>query len=119
MTEPPVVKQAALERLKKWGGESLLRELIGIYRETAPGRLAELRRGVEQGQLDIAERAAHTMKSSAGNLGAVRVAELTADVERRIAAGELDGVADLVRELEEQLGHVLRELKEIEKGLAE
>src|SRR6185369_16401522 len=52
------------------GDVSLLRELVGVYLDTCPGMLAELRRAVSRRDAPAVQRAAHTLKGMVGQLGA-------------------------------------------------
>jgi CheY-like chemotaxis protein len=56
---------AALEKLRELGGDDFLGELIDTFLAEAPSLLATLRRALEQDEADEAQRAAHTLKSTA------------------------------------------------------
>jgi HPt (histidine-containing phosphotransfer) domain-containing protein len=90
MTGEPAVEQAALDRLVRLGGAKLLRQMIELYLTHGPERLRAVEEGVQAGDAAMIERAAHTLKSSAGNLGAVRL-QHTADALEALAA---EGVVD-------------------------
>jgi HPt (histidine-containing phosphotransfer) domain-containing protein len=90
MTEPPVLEPAAVERLLRLGGADLVRQMIELYLRHGPERIAALAAGVAAGDAGQVERAAHTLKSTAGNLGAHRL-QHTADALEAMAA---DGVVD-------------------------
>ena len=68
-----------------------LAELVDAFVEEAPGRLAELRRGAEEGDPALARRAAHTLKSNALTFGALELAALCRRLETAAADGELAG----------------------------
>jgi CheY-like chemotaxis protein len=84
-------------------GASLVRELIDLFFQEAPTRLANLQGGVRDLDPDRVTRAAHAMKGGAGNLGAVRVASLCAQLERQGREGNLVGSEVLLAELEVEL----------------
>ncbi len=89
LSDHTIVDKATHDRLAEWGGRPLLAQLLRLYLETAPERLAEIEAGVaDGGDLDGAHRAAHALKSSAANVGAVEVSGLAAALERSSAAGE-------------------------------
>ena len=56
-------------------------ELLGEFMASAPDRLAELRRGVEIGDRELAARAAHTLKANGGTFGAVELADRCRELE--------------------------------------
>ena len=118
MSDGPAVDPAALARLKEWGGDSLLKDLIVLFRETTPVRITEIRGGIAGGSTDETERGAHTLKSSSGNLGAMRIYELASQIEARAIAGELEELSPLVDELQREFDRARTELESVEEGLS-
>jgi len=98
-----------LARALLWvgGDRRLLRDLVGVFVEEAPGRLAELRRGAAARDAATVERVAHSLKGSAGLLGAASLQAASAELEERAVAKRVDGVADLVARVEGELERVL------------
>lgn len=102
MTDLPLVDPTQMERLKEWGGEDLQKKMIELFLTHAAERLDQIREGVRTGVAGRAETGAHTLKSSAGNVGAHRVQNLAQEVETLAEAGKLDGVENLLPTLEEE-----------------
>lgn len=98
-----------LARALHWvgGDRRLLRELVGVFVEEAPGRLAELRRGAAARDATTVERVAHSLKGSSGLLGAATLQAASAELEERALAKRVDGLADLVARVEGELERVL------------
>lgn len=98
-----------LARAMHWvgGDRQLLRELVGVFAEEAPVRLAELRRAVAARDAATLERVAHSLKGSAGLLGATSLHAASAELEDRALAKRVDGAADLVARVEAELERVL------------
>lgn len=69
MTPPLTPDPAMLQALERAGGPALVAALLRSFVEKSPGRLAELRDRLAAGHAADAGRIAHTMKSSAGQLG--------------------------------------------------
>lgn len=90
----------ALARLEEWGGEGLLTQMIQLFLESTPERLAQIREGLERGDRELLERGAHSLKSSAANLGAERLRGLASAMEERAHRGEVVGLASLLTDLE-------------------
>lgn len=84
---------AAAARLQRVGGARLLRGMIELFLEHGPVRLAAAEAGAERADWREVERAWHSLKSSAANLGAVRLAEAAARAEAAAAAGDADTTA--------------------------
>lgn len=98
--------QAALDRLKRFGGGKLLREMISLFLAAAPERLAAARSAAEAGDAAPAELALHSLKSSSAQLGAPRMQQLSERGEQLAKAGALGEVARVVAELETEFAQV-------------
>jgi HPt (histidine-containing phosphotransfer) domain-containing protein len=105
-TPLPATDAAALDRLKRFGGASLLGRMIDLYLVAAPERIEAAARGAAAGDADGVERALHSLKSSSAQLGAVRMQRLSEQGEHRARTGSLDGVAQLTSALDEELARV-------------
>ncbi|MDQ2766868.1 MAG: Hpt domain-containing protein [Gemmatimonadota bacterium] len=81
-TTPDVVGDLdALKRLERFGGLTLRVELTTLFLQEAPSRVATARAGVAAGNADAIRAMAHMLKSSAGQMGAVRVQYLCEQLE--------------------------------------
>ena len=80
---------SAATRLRRLGGERLLREMLELFLQLGPERLAAA--DAASGDLEAAERACHSLKSAAGNVGATALQAAAAEAER--AAGTRDRAA--------------------------
>jgi HPt (histidine-containing phosphotransfer) domain-containing protein len=85
----------ALKRLERFGGLKLRAELTTLFLEEAPSRVATARAAVAGGTVEAVRAMAHMLKSSAGQMGAVRVQHLC----ERLESAELP--PDLTRALSE------------------
>ncbi len=83
----------ALRRLERFGGLKLREELTTLFLQEAPGRIATARAALAGGDLDAVRIMAHMLKSSAGQMGALRVQLLCERLEGP------DHPPDLVRAL--------------------
>jgi HPt (histidine-containing phosphotransfer) domain-containing protein len=102
----PATDVAALDRLKRFGGGSLLDKMIDLFLVAAPERIAAASHAARAGDAEGAERALHSLKSSSAQLGAVQMQRLSEQGEHRARTGSLDGVAQLTSALEEELARV-------------
>lgn len=118
MADTEVLDAHALDRLREWGGEKLLAQMIRLFIANSPARMDQIRSGVSSGDPSEAEKGAHSLKSSSANIGADRVRALAADTERAGAAGDAAAVAALLPELEEAFSRAIQALESIEKGLS-
>jgi CheY-like chemotaxis protein len=88
------------------GGSDLVSEVIGIFRREAPLRITALRDAASRGDLVAAARTAHTLKGSAGHLGAKTLAALCARFDEKVRAGAAFDVAFSVQAIAEELDRV-------------
>jgi len=102
MSEPVVVDPAALDRLREWGGEKLLSQMIRLFLDNSPARMDQIRSGAQRdGDVEEAEKGAHSLKSSAANLGAEELRGLAATMEGHASDRDQAAVAELLPRLEE------------------
>jgi len=94
MATDNIIDMRAIETLRELspddGGE-FVRELIGIYLQDTPQRVAEIEQALTTQDAAIVMRAAHSIKGSSGNFGANRLAQLAAEIEQQ---GKLGNLAD-------------------------
>jgi len=96
----------ALARLKRFGGAKLLNEMVALYLESAPGRLAAAEAGLASGDLMATENSLHSLKASSAQLGAMHLAALCEHGETIAHAGTPTGIAALLAASREELGRV-------------
>jgi HPt (histidine-containing phosphotransfer) domain-containing protein len=80
----PILDREVLATLKELGGEDdpgLFIELVNLFLEDTPERIRLLNEALDQGDPLALERAAHALKSSAANLGAMSLSTLFRDLE--------------------------------------
>ncbi len=88
---PPFGLNAALARVN--GKTGLLRKLIINFGENYADVARDMTGMIASGETAQARRLAHTLKGVAGSLELPGVQAVAADIERRIAAGDLDGIS--------------------------
>ncbi|MDE3054416.1 MAG: Hpt domain-containing protein [Gemmatimonadota bacterium] len=108
----PPIDPAAIARLRRFGGDALLFEMIDLLLVGAPQRLE----AAHSGDLDRARAALHSLKSTAGQLGAAGVQALCEEGERAAGAGDAPGVAALLPRLDAEFEAARRALSAIREG---
>lgn len=119
MTDPVILDPQALERLREWGGEKLLAQMVRIFIDNSPTRMDQIRGGASGGDIKEAERGAHSLKSSAANLGLETFRTAAAEMERHAASGNFEAVAELLPALEEAYTKGMEAVQSVEQGLSE
>lgn len=85
MPDEIILDPAAIENLRAIGGDDngeFLRELVGIFLQDGPHRLADIESALAAGNAEDLARAAHTMKGSASNFGATALSAVSRDIEQ-------------------------------------
>ncbi len=111
--DPTIIDPAALERLEEWGGPDLSKEIVQLFLDHGPVRMDQIRGALDGKDLEVPERGAHSLKSSAANVGAHHVHRVAGDVELAASEGDLQRVRDLIPDLEEAYSEATRELEVI------
>lgn len=105
------VDGAALDRLNRIGGRAFLLEMIELFLEHAPQRLATARAAFEGGDFPGVYGAAHSLKSTAGNLGARALQDVAERAEERAAAEDGAAIGPLLDEMERRYEEIRVELE--------
>jgi HPt (histidine-containing phosphotransfer) domain-containing protein len=92
-----------LAMLRRVGREALARKMIDLFLASAPERAASIRSAHAAGDLATAGRAAHSLKPSAGQLGAIALQSVCQQIEDAAAAGDANGVSLLLPALTAEL----------------
>lgn len=110
------ISEESLEHLKRIGGDGFVAKIITVFLESAPTRIVELRTGTQSGDLDMARRAAHSLKSSVSNFGARQTIDLAHAVETLALEGRSlemqTKAAELEAALEQLMDHMRVVLRE-------
>jgi len=76
------LEMAAIERLRKLGGDEFVGQMLDLFLDYAAIKIAEAQKAGAAGDLAAVAKAVHPIKSSAGNIGAYRVQDLAAQIEQ-------------------------------------
>jgi CheY-like chemotaxis protein/HPt (histidine-containing phosphotransfer) domain-containing protein len=96
----PPVDPAALDHLSQLGGSQFVCEMIALFCEYTAKKLTEARTAHAAGNLEALQKAAHPVKSSAGNIGALQVQQLAERLEAAAKAGQVGMVGEELARLE-------------------
>ena len=61
------IDESTLERLRKLGGDALLSKMVDLFISHAEPAIEEASAGVKSGDIEVVQRVAHSLKSSAGS----------------------------------------------------
>jgi HPt (histidine-containing phosphotransfer) domain-containing protein len=95
----------ALERLRRFGGDALLRDMIDLFLEHAPKRIAASRQALAANDLAPVRLSVHSLVSSCAQLGAEQMRRLSAEAEQAVARNP-GALAGLLEALEREFAMV-------------
>jgi two-component system, sensor histidine kinase and response regulator len=108
-TEP--LDQSVLAGLRELGDQGFLADLYELFLADVPAQLEALRKAIKGGDAPSVERVAHTLKGSCGNMGALRIATICAELQDMGHSGELERAPVLGERLEAEFGRVRKALE--------
>lgn len=90
-----------------------LRELIDMFLEDFPARVAEIEQALATQDAVLLTRAAHTIKGSSGNFGASKLARVAHQMEQHGKSASIDAAAGLLVSLRAEFEQVATALRQI------
>jgi two-component system, sensor histidine kinase and response regulator len=88
---PPPIDKTVLDGIRQLegaGNHGFFERIISLYLSGAPGLLEGVLSAAEKGDMESLLRAAHTLKSSSANVGAIGLSDLCRKIEGKVRAGE-------------------------------
>ena len=116
MVEPAVLDRAVIETLRQLtppGEPDVLTEVLQMFLQEVPPRIDRLRNAWATGNIEEMYRAAHSLKGSAGNIGAHRLHGVCSRLDEMGRAGDLTSSGPLVDALGIEFGKVEVEIHQI------
>jgi two-component system, sensor histidine kinase and response regulator len=107
--ERPVFDRDAFDR-QLGGDAALAQEVLQMFIEDCPQRLADIRTAVEQGNADALRTAAHTLKGSAGYLAAAHVTDAAVLLEHIGRDGRMADARAALDQLEAAVARLMPEI---------
>jgi len=115
--ETKTLDPAALERLRKLGGNKFAGDMIDLFLSYGGKQVAEARAAWQAGHLAGVAGAAHALKSSAGNVGAGQVQKLAAQAEQAAKDASSEAAGAAVAALEQAFAETKPLLEAAKAGL--
>jgi histidine phosphotransfer protein HptB len=102
MPETCVIDPQSIENLRALNpddNDEFLREIAGIFFEDTPLRITELHDSLQAGDLSKFTRAAHSIKGSSSNVGAMALRAAAEKLEHQARSQGLTSVSQLVTDV--------------------
>ena len=113
MAEPEVLDRAVIQTLRQLttpGEPDVLTEVLRLFLQEVPPRMERLRNACADGNIEDVYRAAHSLKGSAGNIGAQRLMAVCRELDEMGRAGDLTDAAPLLAALALEYERVAAEI---------
>ncbi len=95
------INKEPLTMLRSMGGATLVKKILQLFFVNAPLQLEQIKAAMRTGDLEAMRHAAHSLKSGAANVGAIRFSELARAMEHAARDGLAVTDAVAVSELEQ------------------
>jgi len=118
MSNDTSIDPEAIENLRSLNpddDDAFLKDIIGIFLEDTPQRIDELKQCLQSFDQPKFTRAAHSIKGSSSNLGAVKVRAAAEQLEHQSRNSGLAGIEPLLASLETEFNAAKAELEKIAK----
>ena len=116
MSDFSIIDPQAIENLRALNpgdNDEFLREITGIFLEDTPQRITELETSLTTGDVGKFTRAAHSIKGSSSNLGAMALRAAAERLEHQSRTQGLGDVIPLVAHVKTEFGRAQAELARI------
>jgi two-component system, sensor histidine kinase and response regulator len=110
---------AAIRAMDSKGSDTLLKNVVAKFLATSPALVATIREKFAAGDAETVWRTAHSLKSSAGALGAKRLAQHCAGVETAAREKGVDAIEGLIDALATEFTAAAEQLQELIRGTYE
>jgi len=91
---------ARIRALDRPGRPSMLQRVVAVFVATAEQQVAEIQNALVAADLDSVRRIAHSLKASFGNVGALHLARLTADLEQSCGRADIGAARSLANAIQ-------------------
>lgn len=118
MSQPPVIDPQAIENLRSLNpgdNDEFLRELTLIFLEDTPQRIADLEQSLAAGDTATFTRAAHSIKGSAANMGAMLLRSAAEKLEQHSRKDGLTGVNEMIETIRREFAEAKVSLEQLIK----
>jgi HPt (histidine-containing phosphotransfer) domain-containing protein len=116
MTRAQVLDPAVIDTLRQLnmpGEPDVLSEVLRLFLDEVPPRIARLCNAWETGNIQELQRTAHSLKGSAGNVGAHGMAEVCKQLEGAGKSGSIDSAGQLIAALDVEFDKVKAEIRRL------
>ncbi|MBD9355956.1 response regulator [Methylomonas albis] len=104
---------SSLNTLREIGGNALIEEVLALFRTNAKQYIATLRTALHERNRESVRHAAHSLKSAAANIGALKLAELARLLENAARDNTLQFDSQVAESLQTEYKEILQRLSQL------
>jgi len=97
--------------LQSPNGPSVVERVVGLYLGSAPAILGRMGEGAARADINLVREAAHSLKSSSANVGALRLSSLCKEMEAHARASSLESAVRILPSVIEEFARVQEALE--------
>lgn len=97
-------------------GEDFIGEMVEAFLEEGTQFVADLDKSFADGNIVLFRRVAHSMKSNAATFGAIKLSNLSQELEEMARQEQLEGAAEKLKPISTAFLKAKRALKELRNG---
>lgn len=112
------LNESVLETLSTNYGAKIADDLIDLFLKYVPTKVADAVASEKSGDFVSVERAVHSIKSSAGNIGAEVLFQIADEIEQLISEHDNASIPPRMRQLEAAFAQLLPRLEMLRKKVA-
>ena len=112
----PVLDDVVIDNLRQLtppGEPDVLAEVLQLFLEDVPRRIAKLRAAWSNGDAAEVHKVAHSLKGSAGNVGAKALHAACRQLDEHGRVGDLSGTGPLVESVDREFARVEAEIRRL------
>ena len=102
-----------LRQLTPPGEPDVLAQVLRLFLADAPARIKKLRQAWTSGDAKGVQQAAHSLKGSAGNVGALALLAVCRELDDKARSGDLGGTEPLTTALDREFSRVEAEIARV------
>ncbi|MBK8816051.1 MAG: PAS domain S-box protein [Methylococcaceae bacterium] len=106
-----IIDYSILEQLKADTSEHIFPELIAIFLEQSKSRVTKIEQAVNENDFSVLASEVHSLKSESATYGAVKLGELTAEINLLCHQNETDSAFEAAKQIRESWQSAYNELK--------
>ena len=107
--ENPILDPQVLNSLREFAGakaQTVINQIIQQYLEDGPEKLQTIETAATAQDAEALRKAAHSLRSSSANLGAIAIAQLGKTIENIARSGTTEGTSEVIKELKTEYARV-------------